>query len=1284
MKRLIQSAIFILVLFSLVNAQEYYAKHYSVYDGLPSPEIYDFAQDSLGRMLFVTRGGFIVTYDGFQWRKSTLHLKDSDLHGMISAVYVDEKGIIWGTDFKTFNGIYYYKNNEWKLLPSPNSLMLASKKPVTIKVIYKNNQPVVLLLFSNKNLLIWKNKKFYYLKKDHIPAKHIRTILAAKSSFYILDHSGLFKLKNTKLERIPLPPALKKEKFYSFCKGPSPINQIDSADFYFLSQNYFIHWKQNRIKKIPLDFHPDKFAKHFRYQMIPDGFGGIFIGSRLILKHFNAYLQKWEDIQLSRDYKHIGITNILRDRENDYWIATSRGIFKIPSLRFLNFTSDQSLLNEITSIREFSPGHYFLASTNRFAIYNGHHFKSFSLTPKPNIFMRILTSTKDPNSDNIIAVAQNLGIIKIKPHGKFSVMPSPGTQFFNCIIPDLSAKHGYLIGASNGLWRLFNSQLTYLNLPVLHNKYIRRIYRDSHNTIYLGTVHNGIYKIPNGAMDSILQIRNASSCANNIYAITELESGRILVGTYGGLYEVHSDSLIKSPLFTKKIPIFSILTDQQKNIWLGTDQGVYIVHSHKITHFDVRHGLSGMECNRDALYMDSKGHIWIGTNTGLSLYQPLYDQPAPSPIVRILNQPPSNKSFSFNSPFDDWTVKFLCISFKDERNITLRYLMKGLEKWHVLPKLRLPQLSYWKLEPGTYQFQVQAQNVEGKWSPIVSSKSFKIPSHLWKNWYFILFTMALIIILIYFLIHIYYKDRLNKQLEEEIKERTSALKISEEKYRQLFLNSLDGIFITTPSGKFLDVNPAGVEFFGYDSKQDLLAVDIPKDLYVDPKDRERFKNEMTTKGHVHNFEIDFKRRDGRIVTAVLSSTCGYDEQGHIISYSGYLRDITEWKEMKQRLAHSQRMESLGLLAGGIAHDFNNILAGILGYASLMKMRMKVDDKFFRYIEIIEQSAQRAAELTNQLLIFSRRGQTKLRAINMAAAIDEALKIIQSTFPKSIEIIVDVEKDLPQILADPTQMQQIIINLAVNARDALPDGEGSITISACKFLLQNTHILNKPEAKPGEYVCLKISDTGIGIPDEIKEKIFEPFFSTKPKGKGTGMGLAMVYGAIRNLGGFIQLKSEVNKGTIFSLYFPVRAIQVDESVDAQDTIVLEGNEKILVVDDEEMVRNFCKLALEKYGYHVFLAENGKQALEILGQLHHQFDLVVLDMIMPVLDGVKTYKKIRQTNQTLRFLISSGYSDSDKLEMLKKDPLVEVIYKPYKAKKLVQNVRQILNTAKRKKE
>ncbi len=1278
MKQSILIFILSILFFSSGKAQEYYARHYSVYDGLPSPEVYNVAQDSLGRMIFVTRGGFIIRYDGFQWERLTPNLKDMELHGMMFRIFLDRKNVLWGVDFNAFNGLYHYHDGTWQIVNTPRSLYLANSRVNSIQVAYPDGQPAVLLLLANRDLLLWQNKQFHYLRREHLKVSHILAIQSLQDTFYVLGPHGFYKLRGTHLQKVSLPFHTDRERFFTFYAEESKTSLNDVPVFYLLTSHHIIRWHKNRIQKIPLNFCPDQLPGQNRFKMISDGFGGVFVGNPIMLKHFNAYLKKWEDIRLSRNFKHIGITDLLKDRENNYWIATKRGVFKIPSLRFINFTRGQKITDEITSVHEFSKGYFFFGSSNSFTLYNGERFKTVRLVHNPEGLVRILSAINDPHSNRILAAASHLGIVSIDSSGQFSVVPSPGMFYFNCIIPEEKPQH-FLIGTTNGLWRLSGGKTEPLDIPALRHTFIRKIHRDRNNTLYLGTLHKGLFKIINGNFDRVVQIKSTHSSANNIFTINNTDSGRILIGTIAGLFEIRSDSLIRSPLFTKEIPVFSILIDRNKNIWLGTDQGVFIIRAQNkgITHFDVRHGLSGMECNRDALYSDTQGRIWIGTNNGLSLYQPLYDKPAPAPIVHILNQPPQNNAFLSTRINDDWIIKLSCISFKDESNISLRYRLKGLEDWHYLPNLHSPSIAYWHLQPGTYQFQVQARNVEGVWSPLIKSASFKIYAPFWERWYFIVFILLLAAGLIYLVVPMYYKSKLNEQLKKEIKERTKALKKSEEKYRQLFMNSLDGIFITTPAGKFIDVNPAGIEFFGYDNKEELLAVDIAKDLYVNPEDRERFKKEMADKGYVRNFEVDFKRKDGKVVTAVLSSTCVYDDKGEIVAYSGYLRDITEWKSIKQQLAHSQRMESLGLLAGGIAHDFNNILAGILGYASLMKMRMTPEDKLYRYAEIIEKSSQRAAELTNQLLIFSRRGQTKLTAVDVAQAIDEALKIIQSTFPKTIEVKVDLKENLPKILADPTQMQQIIINLAVNARDALPEGEGKITISACTFSLKSTDVFNNPEAKPGDYVCLSISDTGIGIPEEIRQKIFEPFFSTKPKGKGTGMGLAMVYGAIRNLGGFIQLKSKLNKGTTFSLYFPTYSAQTEDALEVPDSLDLKGNEKILVVDDEEMVRNFCKLALEKYGYHVTLAENGKQALDILASTVDSFDLVILDMIMPVLDGIKTYKKIRENNKDLRFLISSGYSDSDKLQLLQKDPQVQIIYKPYRAKELLQAVRSFLN-------
>ncbi|RMD57707.1 PAS domain S-box protein, partial [Candidatus Parcubacteria bacterium] len=459
--------------------------------------------------------------------------------------------------------------------------------------------------------------------------------------------------------------------------------------------------------------------------------------------------------------------------------------------------------------------------------------------------------------------------------------------------------------------------------------------------------------------------------------------------------------------------------------------GVWLVDSTgRARHLDLLNGLAGVEANRDGLFQDKQGHIWIGTNSGLSLYQTRYDQPARPPRIFLQEQRVVHGHLAVLEQTDDLVFSFLCLSFKNEQRIRLRYRLKGYTDWREVFPLGQPYLTFLDPKPGTYRLELQAANVEGIWSPIVTSKSVVVPTPFFQSWYFYLLVFLVLLTFLLIVAYSLFSRQLARRLEFRVRQKTKDLQRSEEKYRRLFTDSQDGIFITNFEGDLLEVNEAGLRMFEFADKQEALGINVIRDCYVNRTDAEHFWQLIKKQGYVRNFEVPMRTKTGRVLQIALSSTPIYGEDGRIVAFSGFLRDMTEWKRMQEQLAHSQRMESLGMLAGGVAHDFNNILAGILGYASLLKMQADKDEKLYQYGEIIEKSAQRAADLTQQLLIFSRKGQPNYRAVDLNAVVKEAVQLIRSTFPRTITIERKLAENLPRIVADPTQLNQLVINLCV--------------------------------------------------------------------------------------------------------------------------------------------------------------------------------------------------------------------------------------------------------------
>jgi two-component system cell cycle sensor histidine kinase/response regulator CckA len=401
----------------------------------------------------------------------------------------------------------------------------------------------------------------------------------------------------------------------------------------------------------------------------------------------------------------------------------------------------------------------------------------------------------------------------------------------------------------------------------------------------------------------------------------------------------------------------------------------------------------------------------------------------------------------------------------------------------------------------------------------------------------------------------------------------------------------------------------------------------------------------------------------------------FDQDGRVSSVIEYVRDISERKLLEERFIQAQKMESIGLLAGGIAHDFNNILGGILGYASWLKTNINHDHPFFRPIDTIEKSASRAAELTAQLLAFARGGKYDIRPSSLNSVISESMKILAGTLDKSIAIETSLDESLPTVEIDIGQIQQVLMNLCVNARDAMPGG-GRLTIQSSVARLSESEARSQPDAKPGWFAVLSVSDTGVGMDDGVKRRIFEPFFTTKEKGKGTGLGLSMVYGVVKNHGGFINVYSETGQGSTFKVYLPLSGKpEILES--ATEAEVTGGHETILIIDDEEAIRQVASDILGSYGYRVRLAADGEEGVSIYRRQARQIDMVILDMVMPRQGGRETFLELKKIDPKVRVLFSTGYSQNEKVNEIMALGVRGFIQKPYQVRDLLAKVRDILD-------
>lgn len=487
---------------------------------------------------------------------------------------------------------------------------------------------------------------------------------------------------------------------------------------------------------------------------------------------------------------------------------------------------------------------------------------------------------------------------------------------------------------------------------------------------------------------------------------------------------------------------------------------------------------------------------------------------------------------------------------------------------------------------------------------------------------------------------------------------------------RFFSLSLDMLIVASPQGRLKRVNPAFGETLGY------AATDLVDRAFLDlvhPDDRARTMvafDRVLGGTHADDFENRYLRKDGE--HRVFSWRANVDPiTGDVYAVA---RDITEHRVTEAQLRHAQKMDAIGQLAGGIAHDFNNLLLAVLANAELAQLCNPSPPDVIEHLEEIESSARRAADLTRQLLAFSRGQPLNAVAVDLNQLLGGLMRMLRRLLPESISIDMIPGHQLASVNADASQLEQVIVNLCVNARDAMDKG-GRLTIETENVLFNSRYCESHPWAKPGRYVLLSVTDTGSGMSTEVRERAFEPFFTTKGAQHGTGLGLSTVYGIVQQHGGMIHLYSEPGHGTTFKVYLPAGARLVSEIGDKLEPLPPRGDETILIAEDEDQVRRAVVQILQRAGYRTIAVANGADAVHVLRDTKEPIQLALLDLVMPDLGGPETWEQLRRLRPELRVLFASGYADKRYRERLPPD--AEVLDKPFRMDRLLHRIRHKLD-------
>ncbi|ABF42015.1 multi-sensor hybrid histidine kinase [Candidatus Koribacter versatilis Ellin345] len=510
----------------------------------------------------------------------------------------------------------------------------------------------------------------------------------------------------------------------------------------------------------------------------------------------------------------------------------------------------------------------------------------------------------------------------------------------------------------------------------------------------------------------------------------------------------------------------------------------------------------------------------------------------------------------------------------------------------------------------------------------------------------------------------------------EHKRSEDQLRSSEQRYRSLVQSAVYGIYRSTVDGHFIAVNPALIAMLGYQTEDEMLSLNIARDVYLDSSDRENFVAEFMSLKRWEGVEVKWKRKDGKSITVRLSGRLVSDEAGEAGYVEGIVEDVTERRMLEQQLRQSQKMEAVGRLAGGVAHDFNNLLTVIRGYTEILLSDLPPGDVRRAELEEIMKASDRAGSLTRQLLAFSRQQVLAPKVLNLNTIVQNMHNLLRRLLGEDIDLQTVLDPEIGHVKADPSQIEQVLMNLAVNARDAMPMG-GRLTIETTNVELTENWSRDIISAKPGPYVMIAMTDSGAGMDEATKARVFEPFFTTKEQGKGTGLGLSTAYGIVKQSDGYISVYSEVGIGSTFKVYLP-RMDTVRDTSNAAGPIPANdrGSETVLLVEDEEGVRKLVRGILSRQGYHVLEATSGEEALEIVRESTQKIDMLLSDVVLVGMSGRELSERLRIQMPSLKVIYMSGYTDDAIVRHGVLTESAEFLQKPFTSDSLLRKVRAVL--------
>jgi|GEM_PF-1557659 len=1268
---------------SAYTLRPYTIHAYTTDDGLPSSWAFGVTQGADGRIWVTTRND-VAAYDGHSWQcwSTGADLPRRRLH----SIHCDGAGAIWVVQRRYQRPLSRWDGERWIHLEGP-----AEQRPESCSVTCLavdgpgTDRQVVAAGTAETGLwLLGPERNWRQVGPAHgLPGLHVRAVEATAAGFLVATEGGLARVSTDGSVDLSLNLLIPEEArdLSALSFEPAGGGENGGHERTWVLSRHQLGWIEADTYHEVCDGFTIDASRAYSPLLLPLPSGAVIFGNQLTLLYCDHLRGVLEPIGRSHGLINEGATGICLDREGNIWIAGLRGVNKLVPAPFASLRAfDGMLEDEVTAVCEPWPGTILLGHSGGLTFLDDSGMSTLPFMPAPDVpesRRRILDLAPDGTGNCWIA-DNALGLVRLSRDRKvIRFGPEQGMRRY--VTSVLVQPSGEVIAsAADGLYMGRGGRFERMSWPDGDPPRVRRLFSGPGGTLYLATFEEGVWVADGDRVTRIPGIDNDDD--RRVVALLMDEDGSGWVGTWGGLRRLKDGRIgpPEPPLDQVSKPVFFIIRDHRDRLWFGTNDGVMRWDGVSLDAYGVRDGLAGRETNRAAGFVDSRGRIWMGTETGLSLF--LGDQVsmrAPPPLTAIHRLTAGDEPVG---PGEDAEVahqrntlvfEFGAISLSDELAVRYQYFLEGFEEeWLGSVPAATRRARYTNLPPGRYRLHLRAVGAPGVWSEEVVSPWITILKPFWLRWWFFLLVAAAIAQVAYWGVAAVSRKHYARRLSAEVAARTAELEESRSHYRLLFHGAaVPKMILDVEDGVVLDANLAADDLCGFppgtgpgqrpaEGGPAWLAdmLDLCRNSGVGEEELQVAGRQPVAGGDPRDVEAWGARlvlggRQCVLVTAM---------------------DITSRRRLEVEQLRASKLDSLGVLAGGIAHDFNNMLTTIMGNLSLAQEEVSPSSELGRLVASATTASRNASRLTSQLLTFARGGAPVRRTADIGKLIRESTTLVMSGSSCTCEF--DVDPDLWPAEVDAGQLGQLVGNLVINACQAMPEG-GQITIRA--------HNVAPGEGSAtvpagGPRVRITVADEGHGIPPQILAKVFDPYFSTKEK--GSGLGLATAYAIARGHNGTLTVQSSPGKGALFTLIIPATpGVTVSEG--NADAPARHGLGRVLVMDDEEQILDFYDRALTKLGYRVVAVTDGNDALErfrsSLGG-GDVFNAVIMDLTIPGgMGGREAVRLLRELDPSVKVVVASGYSTDPVLANPEDYGFSAVLTKPFNLQDLASVLDAVIN-------